>query len=142
MWGESVRTPSHLGEAPHNARLEGAYGHISELELDEAAAWLYTSAWDGVPSQLLEVAMCGVPIVGSLVGGTGEVLDADGSWPVAEVEDPDAYVKAIREVLADPVDARRRALSLRERLLEERPEDAFAEHVAGLLLTGRREDTR
>lgn len=140
MWGESVRTPSHLGEAPDNVRLEGAYGHISELELDDADAWLYTSAWDGVPSQLLEVGMTGLPVVGSLVGGTGEVLHDDGAWPVRDVENPDAYVKAIRDVLADPVDARRRARSLRERLAEERTEDAFAEHVAGLLLTGRREE--
>jgi glycosyltransferase involved in cell wall biosynthesis len=134
MWGESVLTRGHVGEAPSNVRLEGAYAHISELELSEADVWLYTSAWDGVPSQLLEVAMTGVPIVGSLVGGTGEVLDPDGSWPVAEVEDPDAYVKAIRDVLADPVQARRRSSALRERLLRERTEDAFAAHVADLLL--------
>ncbi len=142
MWGESVLTAGHVGEAPPNVRLEGAYGHISELRLSDADLWLYTSAWDGVPSQLLEVAMTGVPIVGSLVGGTGEVLDAEGSWPVAEVEDPDAYVSAIRSVLADPVDARRRSLSLRERLLLERTEDAFAEHVAELLLDGRRQESR
>jgi glycosyltransferase involved in cell wall biosynthesis len=135
MWGESVLTRAHVGEAPPNVRLEGAYAHISELELDDADVWLYTSAWDGVPSQLLEVAMTGVPIVGSLVGGTGEVLDPEGSWPVAEVEDPQAYVDAIREVLADPVRARRRAVALRERMLQERTEDAFAEHVAELLLS-------
>jgi glycosyltransferase involved in cell wall biosynthesis len=136
MWGESVLTRAHVGEAPHNVRLEGTYGHIAELQLSDADVWLYTSAWDGVPSQLLEVAMTGVPIVGSLVGGTGEVLDADGSWPVAEADDPDAYVKAIREVLADPVEARRRSSALRERLLLERTEDAFAEHVAELLIDG------
>lgn len=142
MWGESVLTRGHVGDAPHNARLEGAYGHISELELSDADVWLYTSAWDGVPSQLLEVGMTGVPIVGSLVGGTGEVLHPDGAWPVAEVEDPDAYVKAIRDVLADPAQARRRALALRERLLMERAEDAFAEHVAKLLLDDPREESR
>ena len=142
MWGESVLTPGHLGEAPDNVRLEGAYGHLSELELGDADAWLYTSAWDGVPSQLLEVGMTGVPIVGSLIGGTGEVLDPDGSWPVAEVDDPDAYVKALRDVLADPIRARRRSLALRERLLQERTEEAFAESVAGLLLNRRRQESR
>jgi hypothetical protein len=69
------------------------------------------------------------------------VLDADCSWPVAEAEDPDAYVKAIRDVLADPVQARHRSLALRERLLLERTEDAFAEHVVELLLGGRREES-
>jgi hypothetical protein len=60
---------------------------------------------------------------------------------VAVVEDPDAYVTAIREVLADPAGARRRSLALRDRLLRERTEKSFAEHVAQLLLDGRREDS-
>jgi glycosyltransferase involved in cell wall biosynthesis len=134
MWGESVLTPSHVGEAPDNVRLEGAYRHISEIELSDADVWLYTSGWDGVPSQLLEVGMTGIPIVGSLVGGTGEVLDENGSWPIADLENPAAYVSAIREALADQTSARRRALALRHRLLRERTETAYAEKVAGLLL--------
>jgi glycosyltransferase involved in cell wall biosynthesis len=80
------------------------------------------------------VAMTGVPIVGSLVGGTGEVLSETDAWPVAEVGDAEEYVKAIRDVLADTVGARQRALALRERLLRERPEAAFAEQVTDLLL--------
>ena len=62
------------------------------------------------------------------------MLHADGAWPVAEVEDPEAYVGAIRDVLADPVEARRRSSALRERLLGERSEEAFAEDVVELLL--------
>ena len=142
MWGEAVLTPGHMGQVPDNVRLEGRYNHIDELRLSEADVWLYTSAWDGVPSQLLEVAMTGVPIVGSLVGGTGEVLGDDDSWPVREAEDPDAYVRAIRDVLADPADARRRSTALRERLLRERTAAAYAEHVAGLLLDDARHEER
>jgi glycosyltransferase involved in cell wall biosynthesis len=96
--------------------------------------WLYTSGWDGVPSQLLEVAMTGIPIVGSLVGGTGEVLGEDDSWPVGDFENPEAYVRAIRDVLTDQHRARRRSHALRDRMLRERTEAAYAEHVAGLLL--------
>ena len=141
MWGEAVLTPGHVREVPDNVRLEPPYGHLSHLRLSEADAWLYTSAWDGVPSQLLEVAMTGVPIVGSLVGGTGEVLDDEGSWPVRDAGDPDAYVKALRDVLSDPAGARHRSATLRERLLRERTEAAYAEQVAGLLLgRGRRAD--
>ena len=55
MWGESVLTPGQLGEVARQRPAGGAYAHISELELVDADAWLYTSAWDGVPSQLLEV---------------------------------------------------------------------------------------
>jgi len=134
MWGESVLTPAHVSEAPGNVCLEGAYRHLAELHLSDADVWLYTSGWDGVPSQLLEVAMTGVPIVGSLVGGTGEVLGEEDAWPVADRENPDAYVQAIREVLADQTSARRRSQALRERMLRERTEAAYAEHVAGVLL--------
>lgn len=135
MWGEAVLGRGHEAEVPPNVTMEGAYAHITDLDLAEADAWLYTSAWDGVPSQLLEVGMTGIPIVASLVGGVGEMLPDEHAWPVREVEDPEAYVAAIREVLADPASARRRAGGLREWLLAQRTEEAYAEHVAGLLLT-------
>ena len=80
--------------------------------------WLYTSSWDGVPSQLLEVAVTGIPIVGTLVGGTSEVLSEADAWPVGETAPAEAYVDAIRAVLADPADSRRRATALRDRMLK------------------------
>ncbi len=133
MWGESV-LGDRSRELPANVLPQGRYAHFSELPLDEADAWLYTSAWDGVPSLLLEVAMTGVPIVGSRVGGTGEVLGDDDAWPVGETEGADAYVAALRAVRADPEDSRRRAYALRERMLRERSGGAFAEQAVALLL--------
>jgi glycosyltransferase involved in cell wall biosynthesis len=136
MWGESVLTRQRLGDLPENVRLEGRYAHITDLELADADVWLYTSAWDGVPAQLLEVAMIGIPVVSTLVGGTGEVLSTDDAWLVDEDADADAYVAAIREVLADPARARRQAAALRQRLLSERPPAAYAERAVRLLLPG------
>ena len=101
--------PPGAGVPPDNAVLAGPYAHFSDLDLGEADVWLYTSRWDGVPSQLLEVAMTGVPLVASEVGGIGEVLGEDDAWPVSDAEDPDAYVAAIRAVLADPESGRERA---------------------------------
>lgn len=134
MWGEPVLQRRTLELRPDNVKVEGKYKAFRDLDLGEADAWLYTSAWDGVPTLLLEVAMSGVPIVGSLVGGTGEVLSEDDAWPIAEIDDPGRYVEAIREVLADRQAARERALALRERLLHERSERSFAEQVTALLL--------
>ncbi len=134
MWGESVLTRGHAREAPDNVRMEGTYAHISEIPLAEADVWLYTSGWDGVPSQLLEVAMTGIPIVGSLVGGTGEVLSEEDAWPVAEGEGTETYVAAIQAALADPTDARHRALALRERMLRERTKKALSTQAADVLL--------
>ncbi len=134
LWGEAVLRMAGLPEPPPNVTLEGPYASFSDLDLGEADAWLYTSGWDGVPSQLLEVAMTGVPLVASEVGGTGEVVDEAGGWPVADAEDPDAYVAALREVVADPAGARRRALALRERLLRERTPEQYADQARRVLL--------
>lgn len=137
VWGEPVLNRAVPSDVPPNLSLEGSYAHLGELQLSDADAWLYTSAWDGVPSQLLEVGMTGVPLVGSVVGGTGEVLAPEDGWPVTDVDDPDAYAAALRDVLADPGRAREKAVALRERLLRERTEAAYAEHLARLLLAPR-----
>jgi glycosyltransferase involved in cell wall biosynthesis len=142
VWGEAVLHRPVSRKMPANVTLEGRYGHLSELRLSDADAWLYTAAWDGVPSQLLEVGMTGIPLVASLVGGTGEVLAPDDGWPVADVDDPAAYVSALRDVLADPTAARRKGRALRERLVRDRTETAYAELLVSLLLNGaaRREE--
>lgn len=134
VWGEAVLTRPATATPPSNVTLEGGYKQLADVPLHEADAWLYTSAWDGVPSQLLEIGMTGIPLVGSLVGGTGEVLHPDGSWPVSESDDPSAYVAALRDALADPVAARARAAALRERLVRERTTAAYAEQLSELLL--------
>jgi glycosyltransferase involved in cell wall biosynthesis len=142
VWGEAVLHRPVSRKVPANVTLEGRYGHLSELRLSDADAWLYTAAWDGVPSQLLEVGMTGIPLVASLVGGTGEVLAPDDGWPVADVDDPAAYVSALRDVLADPTAARTKGRALRERLVRDRTETAYAELLVSLLLNGaaRREE--
>ena len=131
VWGDGSR----LRRLPPNLILEGRYEQLADIPLAEADAWLYTSAWDGVPSQLLEVAVTGVPIVGTNVGGTGEVLHPDESWRVPHDAGASAYALAIRNVLDDPPAARTRALALRERMLQERTRESFADQVA-LLLEG------
>ncbi len=134
FWGEQTSKRSPVVQLPENVRLRGVYGHISDVDPSQADAWLYTSAWDGVPSVLLEVAMREIPIVGSLVGGVGEVLSDEESWPVVCWEDPVVYVKALREILAEPAEARRRAKALRERLLRQRTQRAYGDQAAALLL--------
>lgn len=136
MWGEAVLGKGGAGEAmPSNIALQGRYDHITDVDLGAADAWLYTSGWDGVPSQLLEIGMTGVPIVGTLVGGTGEVLEPDHAWGVPAAAGAEAYERAIRDVLADPGRARDRALALREWLLRDRSQQAFAAYITPLLLT-------
>lgn len=137
MWGEAVLSEGRRRSVPPNVAIKGTYPHISAVSLADADAWLYTSGWDGVPSQLLEVGVTGIPIVGTLVGGTGEILTPEEAWPVEENLRAKGYVAALREVLADPEAARRKAQALRERLLAERTEEAFAAHASKVLLSDR-----
>jgi glycosyltransferase involved in cell wall biosynthesis len=136
LWGDGVSAPGDTPEAVANVRIQGPFPHVSEIPLAEADAWLYNPDSDGVPSELLDIAMTGIPIVGSLVGGTAEVLGEAGAWPVRDAGQAAAYVEAIRVALAEPGEARRRATALRERLLRERTEKAFAAQVADALLIG------
>jgi glycosyltransferase involved in cell wall biosynthesis len=134
MWCDDM-PPARPSDLPPNVLYEGAVPPIGDLPLPDADAWLYTSGWDGVPSQLLQVAVTGIPIVGTLVGGVGEVLKPDGAWAVPADSAGEAYVAALRTVLQDPAEARRHAARLRERLLAERGEREFDERVRELLLT-------
>lgn len=65
------------------------------------SAYLYTSSWDGLPNVLLEAGMSGLPIVASGVGGIGALLSDETGWIVKESGNPQAYVDALREALAD-----------------------------------------
>jgi glycosyltransferase involved in cell wall biosynthesis len=134
FWGEKVLKGDPLGGVPENVALAGTYDRFADLDLSGVDAWLYTSAWDGVPSLLMEVAMSGVPIVASVVGGVGEIVSAEDAWPVVDWEEPEAYQKALREILADSAAAHRRSHALRARLLRERTTEQYADQAVRVLL--------
>ena len=130
LWGEPVMAgAAPLPDPPENLTLAGAYSSFADLPLNTADLWLYTAAWDGVPTMLLEVAMTGIPLVGSDVGGTREVLQDGFATALPATATPQDWVKAIRTVMADET-ARKKALTLRKRLISTRTPDA---HRATLL---------
>lgn len=133
MWGERVLGGAVSAARPSNVVHEGTYNDFNDVPLSHADAWLYTAAWDGVPNQLIELGMMGIPIAGSLVSGTGEVLCPDCTWPVSDIEDIDGYVSALRDILKDPEGARRRSRTLREYLLATRHPDAHLEQVKRII---------
>lgn len=134
MWGAAVMSgPRALPEKPANVHLMGAYAHFTDLPLHQADAWLYTSAWDGVPSILLEVAMTGLPLVGTDVGGTGEVLQDGLAQALPTEAKAPAYVAALETVLKDPEAARAQARSLRDTLIAHRTDRQYANAVMALM---------
>lgn len=130
MWGKPVLDRSILAlTVPENVRHEGLYQVFSDLPLDQCDAWLYTSEWDGVPNILLDVAAAGLPLVGSLAGGTSEVLRENVSWPIERIENVDDYIKALRAIFADPTVAREKAAVLRAQIKKERTVEAYTASI-------------
>lgn len=107
-------------DRPQNVYLRGSYQRIGDLPLQDCDLWLYTSGWDGVPNVLIEVATLGIPLVGSVVGGTGEVLIDGMSVPIVNVDDIEAYIEGIRSILADIPAARERSAKLRAYIMATR----------------------
>lgn len=130
MWGNTVMGQgAMLPPKPDNVSLEGTYAQFTDLPLGQADLWLYTSAWDGIPQTLLEVGMAGVPLVGSDVGGTGEVLRDGLGYALPEDASAAEYVAAIRQVLKDPKSARIQARALRKMLEAEHTSSAYLDTI-------------
>lgn len=134
LWGEAVMGKSGLpDDLPSNVQVSPPFQRFDELPLDEADAWLYTAAWDGVPMILLEVAMAGIPLVGSDVGGTKEVLRPGFAKAMEAQATPKDWVEALRAVLDDPTEAREKAAALREQLIVERTSDHHRAQLSQIL---------
>ena len=118
-WGDAVLdAPPDHALSPPNLVLNGGFKSYDELPFAEADLWLFTSAWEGMPTILIEIAMRGMAVVASQVGGIPELIDEATGWPVRAVEDVDAYVAALRAALAGPVLRIARARRLQARVAE------------------------
>ena len=95
-----------------------AYMAISEVFV-LTSRWVKGKMGEGLPLALLEAGVAGVPVVSTASTGVDEVVTDGVHGRVVPVEDTAALAKALADVLADPVAARRRADLLRTRLAAE-----------------------
>ncbi|MFL1463233.1 glycosyltransferase [Roseococcus sp. DSY-14] len=92
--------------AQPNFTWHGPFDSLADVRPEEHDVFLYTSAYDGIPVVLLEMAAAGLPIVAPDVGAIGEVV-RDGETglllPMTGDDEADAarYVAAIRRLLAE-----------------------------------------
>jgi glycosyltransferase involved in cell wall biosynthesis len=137
-WGAPLLDAGpELARSPPNLTLRAPFEAFEELPLQTADLWLYTSAWDGMPTILIELAHRGVPIVASAVGGVPELIDKTTGWPVEEIDDPSAYATAIKAALADPPQRIERATALQRRAIMRYSKADFVGNVGRLLRTRR-----
>jgi glycosyltransferase involved in cell wall biosynthesis len=133
VWGRPVLDAGLQGaDIPANVTLMGVYDDFRTLPLEECDAWLFTSAWEGVPTLLLDVVAAAVPLVSSLVGGTGEVLVEGYCHRISDIEDVEGFEVALRTVLSDPARSRAQALALRSIIVSQRTVDTYRAQVAAL----------
>lgn len=125
-WGKAVLdAPPKLSNLPSNLKLHGAFQDFSDLPLTDCDGWLYTSEWDGLPTTLIELGAMGMPIVASAVGGVPELIDVTTGWPVAPTDGVDGYEAALRQMLKNNDERRKRALALQGLVQKRHSFDAF-----------------
>lgn len=115
---------------PANMALMGVYGDLAEVGLERHDLFFYTSAWDGVPTVLLDIGARGVPVLASGVGGVGDLIDEETGWLVRDWTNPQAYLDRIDEMIADPDEVAARSRRLMRRIAERHGEARFDRDLA------------
>jgi glycosyltransferase involved in cell wall biosynthesis len=96
VWGKAVLDQSpDFSALPSNITIHQPFNTYNEIPLDTCDCWLYTSAWDGVPTILIDIGFRGVPVVASAVGGIPELITSETGWPIDQVECIDQYMDAL-----------------------------------------------
>ena len=138
FYGQEVMGSSGLSESLAVLDAAGAvrhppYASFAELPLEVFGAYVLTSEWEGIPLTVLE-AMCeGIPVVGPLVGGVGEVLSDLTGYPIGRFDDIEAYLDALLAIRNNPRDARGRAEFAKARVSEEFSVGAFDARLTTLV---------
>jgi glycosyltransferase involved in cell wall biosynthesis len=74
---------------------------MAGLPLETYDALLLPSKWEGLPNTLIEAMGNGLPAVAAATGGVPELVSESTGWLIAESDDPEAYRRALRSILAD-----------------------------------------
>lgn len=82
-----------------NVVLHGPFGTFEDIVTPAHAAYLFTSAWEGLPTILLDAAAAGIPIVAPDVGGVVDLLDR--TWLVGSVDDVCGFRDRLERLVTD-----------------------------------------
>ena len=134
VWGKAVLDePPDMSQLPDNIFMHEPFKSYHELPLLNADGWLYTSAWDGIPTILIEIGSLGMPIVASAVGGIPELVSHENGWLVSDIDNPESYVNQLNAMLSDPDERRRRASNLRVHAKTQHSHHAYNSNISLIL---------
>lgn len=97
----------------NNVTLHGPFDRFGDIVSSEHLAYIYTTAWDGLPNVLLEAANAGLPIVAPNIGGIRDLVPAQ--WLLAANAGAEDYARDIDGLLADRTMAHQRTHAQDER---------------------------
>lgn len=120
---------SQLGVLP-NVVLHGTFDSFHAIVKSDHSAFVYTTAWDGMPLVLLDAASTGLPIVAPDIGGIGDFIRKEDLLSTAAAV-PE-YVKDIESLLASSATRQERAARQFESLRTSRGEEVFLDSLGKL----------
>jgi glycosyltransferase involved in cell wall biosynthesis len=124
-WGQAMLdAPPDLSTLPPNIAMQGGFKALTDLPLADCDGWLFTSAWEGMPTTVIELATLGMPMVCSSVGGVPDLIDETTGWLVPADADVAAYVAAVEEMVRTPALRARRGMAA-----QARAKAMFAPHI-------------
>lgn len=85
-----------------NVEMRGSFDGFESLPANHCDAFLYTSSSDGMPNVVVEALAHGLPLIAPLVGGIGDLVDANTGWLVEKSDLPETYLAAIDDLVAHP----------------------------------------
>ena len=133
-WGEALLDPPPDRTAlPSNLRLKKNFVSYDELPLVDSDCWLFTSDWEGMPTLLIELAMRGVAVIATAVGGVPELVDETTGWPVPLGSGVDVYIRVLRTALANPAERVERARRLQRRAEQDYAQSGYESQVEAAL---------
>jgi glycosyltransferase involved in cell wall biosynthesis len=105
-----------VGDGPDRERLEGickSLGLESNVEfigysndipslLNQSRTLVMTSAWEGLPSSIVEAFALGLPVVASDVGDISDIVTSGENGILVDSDRPEDYAEAVLHILMEP----------------------------------------
>lgn len=127
--GDSMVAERIMSDEVENIRYMGVYDRLEDLDLDQYSMLLNTSAWEGLPTLLIQILATGLPVVTSRAGGISELVDESTGWLVPDDHDAESYITQMRQVFIHRDVSLARAASGIERVAKRHSWNAFMDRL-------------